>query len=348
MSYSLLLDQIVYTSFAQTGFKAVASTQLSVEIQQVFMEKIVQQHWNSNKPLEVGQQAVYLHQITPEHTLFGWLYNVGNESNGENIPYFICYYLAEPLLFYFQLEKIFTCLHKGPVALIERDAVNLSVESVVVRNIWDYKSVRPGLIIPILMRAHSHIALKKGELLNIFVPFNQQENIFKTHAQTDDKEIANLNIYARQLIKTVEAGIVSLNEDIDDLKAKVSLAYLQYKRKLQQYEQAFISATQNQQPCTEETRNSLKKLQRVLQLRNEDIERIEACSEQVNLPVTINQPIKPDSIFYAYKKKTFLLTASIVAVVIILLGFIDEIAQKKQYIPQVNKLSPLKSLGKKE
>jgi phosphate transport system substrate-binding protein len=349
MSYSLLLDQIVYTSFTDPGLKAVASTQLPAEIQQAFMEKIVQQHWNSHPTLEVGQQAVYLHQITPDHTLFGWLYNVGtNELNDEHIPYFICYYLAEPLLFYFQLEKIFTCLHKGPVTLLERDAPNFSIESVVVRNVWDYKSVRPGLIIPILMRARSHLALKQGELLDLFVTFEQQEKIFKTHAQTHDQEIENITIYARQLVKAVETGIVSLNEDINDIKAKVSTPYLQYKRKLQQYEQAFISAIQVKQPFTEQTRNNLKRLQRDLQLRNDDIERIEAGSSNVNLPSSLNRNSKPNFILYAYKKKTFLLTASIVAAVMILLSFFDEIAQQKHYTPHVNEFNPVKTVGREE
>lgn len=349
MSYSLLLEQIVYTSFTQTGLKAVASTQLPVEIQQAFMEKIVQQYWNSQQPLEVGHQAVYLQQITPEHTLFGWLYNVGkDELNGEDIPYFICYYLAEPLLFYFQLEKIFTCLHKGPVALIDRDTPNFSIESVVIKNIWDYKSARPGLIIPMLMRAQSYIALKQGELLDLFIPFHQQEKIFKTDAKTDDQEIENLTIYTRQLVKAVETGIVSLNEDVNTIKAKISQPYLEYKRKLQQYEQALIAAKQEQQPVTEQSRNSLKKLQRVLQLRNDDIERIEACSHDVNVLSSSNKSINLISISYVDKKKTFLLTASIVAIVIILLGFFDEIAQKKHYAPVVDDFKPLKTVGKKE
>jgi phosphate transport system substrate-binding protein len=349
MPYSLLLDQIVCTSFSETGLKAVASKQLPAEVQQTFMEKIVQQHWNAHSTLEVGQQAVYLHQITPEHTLFGWLYNVGkDELNGEDIPYFICYYLAEPLLFYFQLEKIFTCLHKGPLELLERDTQNFSVDSVVVKNIWDYQSLRPGLNIPVFIRARSHIALKQGELLDIFVPFHQQEKIFKTHAQTYDQEIENLTIYTRQLVKAVETGIVSLNEDINDIKAKVSQPYLQYKRKLQQYEQAFVSAIKEQQPFTKETRNSLKRLQQVLQLRNDDIERIEAGYNNLTLPTTVNKSIKPSSILYADKKKTFLLTASIVAVVVVLLGFFDEISQKKHYAPYSNKFSPLKTVGREK
>ncbi|MFN6562057.1 MAG: hypothetical protein RMY28_020010 [Nostoc sp. ChiSLP01] len=348
MSYSLLLDQIVYTSFAETSLKAVASTQLPSEVQQAFMEKIVEQHWN-RQVLEVGDQAVYLHQISPEHTLFGWLYNVGtDELNGEDIPYFICYYLAEPLLFYFQLEKIFNCLHKGPVALIERDNPNVSLESVVVRNTWNYESVRPGLIVPILMRTRSHIALKQGELLDIFVPLARQESIFKMNAQTQEQEIENLSIYTRQLVKAVENNLVSLNEDIHAIKAKVNQSYLQYKRKLQQYEKAFVSANQEQQPLTEETRNSLKNLQRVLQLRRDDIEHIEACSKNIRSSSSFKKKFQPAAIFSAKNKKSFLLTASIIAIFVILLGFFDEIVQKKQYTPQVNEFIPLKNVGRKE
>ncbi|MDZ8238775.1 MAG: hypothetical protein RMZ69_16785 [Nostoc sp. ChiQUE01a] len=313
------------------------------------MEKIVEQHWNSYQPLEVGDQAVYLHQISPEHTLFGWLYNVGtDELNGEDIPYFICYYLAEPLLFYFQLEKIFNCLHKGPVALMERDTPNASLESLIVRNTWNYESVRPGLIIPLLMRASSHIGLKQGELLDIFVPFARQESIFKTNAQTQEEEIENLTIYTRQLVKAVGNNFVSLNEDIYAIKAKISQPYLQYKRKLQQYEKAFVSAIQQQQPLTEQTRNSLKKLQQVLQLRRDDIEHIEACSNNIQSSSSFNKKFQLPAIFYANNKRSFLLTASIIAIFVILLGFFDEIVQRKQYTPQVNEFSPLKNIGRKE
>lgn len=342
MPYSLLVEQIVYTSFAQNEFKLVASTPLSAEIQQAFMEKIVQQHWNSLQPLKVGIQAVYLYQLTPEHTLFGWLYNVG-----QDIPYFICYYLAEPLLFYFQLEKIFACLHKGPVTLMEPEILNPNLESVVVKNIWDYESARPGLIIPILMRARSNIALKQGDLLNIFVPLEQQENTFNTNAQTYDQEIKNLEIYARQLIKALDNGIVSLNEEINAIKAKVSQPYREYKEKLKQYEQAFISTIPNQQASPEQSRTNLKNLQRVLQLRRDDIERIEAGSKNIHLPSSFNANIQT-TYTYVYNKKSFLLTASMIAIFMILLGFFDEIAQKKYDLPQVKEFSPLKAVGRKE
>jgi len=239
-------------------------------------------------------------------------------------------------------------LQKGPVTLMQRDMLNPSIESVVIHNVWDYQCARPGLIIPILMRAHSHFALKQGELLDIFVPCNQQEKIFKTYAHSHDQEIENLAIYTRQVVKALENGIVSFNDDINNIKAKVSQPYSHYKKNLKQYEQAFISVIQNQQASTEQARNSLKKLQRVLQLRCEDIERIEAYYNNINLPSSLNENIKLTSILSAPNKKIFLLTASIVATFIVLLGFFDEIARKKQYLPQLSEFSPLKALRREE
>ncbi|MBV8884970.1 MAG: hypothetical protein JO235_13385 [Chroococcidiopsidaceae cyanobacterium CP_BM_RX_35] len=107
---SVFLGQLVYTSFLGVGLKVLTSAQVPVEIQQVFIQKIVHQYWDSYHPPSAGYRAAYVYQITPEQSLFGWLYNDETDDLGrQHVPYFICYYFAAPVLA-FQLENIFTCL----------------------------------------------------------------------------------------------------------------------------------------------------------------------------------------------------------------------------------------------
>ena len=47
---SLVLGQLVYTSFPKVGYKLFVSTEVPTEIQQVFIQQIVYQHWNSYNP----------------------------------------------------------------------------------------------------------------------------------------------------------------------------------------------------------------------------------------------------------------------------------------------------------
>jgi len=93
---SLLLGQLVYTSFPRVGFKTL-SAEVPTQIKQAFIQQIVYQHWNSIS-LKAGYRAAYVYQVTLEHNLFGWLYNDGMDDLGRShIPYFLCYYLAERL-----------------------------------------------------------------------------------------------------------------------------------------------------------------------------------------------------------------------------------------------------------
>jgi len=63
---SLVLGQLVYTSFPKVGYKLFVSTEVPTEIQQVFIQQIVYQHWNSYNPPKPGYLGAYLYQITPE------------------------------------------------------------------------------------------------------------------------------------------------------------------------------------------------------------------------------------------------------------------------------------------
>ncbi|HEY9598768.1 MAG TPA: roadblock/LC7 domain-containing protein [Cyanophyceae cyanobacterium] len=171
----LFLGQLIYSSFPRVGFMCLASAEIPTKIRQAFMELVVYQYWDSYNPPKLGYRAVYLHQLTPEETLFGWLYNDGIDEFGRsNIPYFLCYYL-EGLLETAQLETIFTCLHKGPLRLIERHAVHAALEKIVLPDLGRYQSARRGVSISSEVREQSYIALKQKKLLGLYVPADERE-----------------------------------------------------------------------------------------------------------------------------------------------------------------------------
>ncbi len=165
---SLLLGQLVYTSFPKVGYRLFVSAEIPTEIQQVFIQQIVYQHWNSYNPPKSGYQGAYLYQVTPEHSLFGWLYNDGQDDFGRSqVPYFQCYYYSGQL-HPVQLEDIFTCLHRGPVALIDRQ-IPVALETVVVPDIRSYQPARIGVAISSGVRDRSYVALKQRRLLDLFI-----------------------------------------------------------------------------------------------------------------------------------------------------------------------------------
>lgn len=208
----LLLGQLVYTSFSKMGFKLLASAHVPTEIQQGYLQRVVSRHWNSYNPPNSRYQAVYLHQITIQHTLFGWLYNEGVDDLGRShVPYFICYYLGEPLLD-FHLEIIFTYLQKGPVALLNQNSLSASLETMVIPDLWNYQEVRLGVVVPLSIREHSQTALKQRELLDLFVPINKQETVIELK-QTYEQQIANLSFYTRYIVEGIEPGTADLNEN---------------------------------------------------------------------------------------------------------------------------------------
>lgn len=271
----LLLGQIVYTSFAGIGFRLLKSAQVPKEIQQAFIDRIASEHWDSYNPPQSGYRAVYLHQLSPECSLFGWLYNDGaDDMERTHVPYFICYYLAEPLNAV-QLENIFTCLHKGPLALIKRHGLPETFEDIVLR-LWSYQPASPGVAIALGVRKRSRIALKQGELLNLFIPVDEQQMFIELNGQTYEQQRLELSIYTHYLAEGIDTSAAAV-DDAAAIEAGVSESYPRDKEKLQQYEQAFISAIQQEHPISDRARNQLKRLQQDLALTDEDTNLIEAC-----------------------------------------------------------------------
>jgi len=169
------LGQLVYTSFPEVGFKTLASAEIPPQIQQAFVEQVVYQYWDSYNPPEFGFRAAYLHQVTLEQVLFGWLYNDGSDDLGRShVPYFICYYLAEPL-HPSQLESILACLQRGPIALLDRQRLPAQLEPIFAPDSLDYQPSRRGVGIPLKERQQGYVVLQQGHLLDLFIPLDEQE-----------------------------------------------------------------------------------------------------------------------------------------------------------------------------
>lgn len=268
----LLLDQLVYTSFPGVGFQTIVSPQIPVEIQEAFIKQVVYKYWDSLNPPKPGYLAAYLHQVSSEHILFGWVYNDGLDDLGRNhVPYFQCYYLAE-LLDATLLENIFTCLHRGPVALINRQSLPKTLETIVIQDLWSYQPARIGVNIPFNVRDRSYIALKQNKLLDLFIPIDEQEIL----TNINDLQTADFSSYTSYFVGTNKTSPENSIIDPAAIKARVFKPYQEYKDKLQRYTQAFVQEFQRESPISDNTRNKLKRFQQILELRDEDIARIEA------------------------------------------------------------------------
>ncbi|NDJ19536.1 WD40 repeat domain-containing protein [Myxacorys almedinensis] len=167
---SLLLGQLIYTSLAKVGFQALTSAEVPPEICQQFIEQIVYQYWDSYNPPSADYRAAYLHQLSANQTLFGWVYNDGADDLGRShIPYFICYCFAG-LLQPIHLESIFTCLSTGPIEQIDRHCLPIHLESILLPEDGRYQPARLGVAIAAPIQERSYLTLQQGKLLKLFAP----------------------------------------------------------------------------------------------------------------------------------------------------------------------------------
>ncbi|BAU64032.1 WD repeat-containing protein [Stanieria sp. NIES-3757] len=168
---ALVVDQLVYTSFPETGFKLLTSGQISSQLQQFFLEMIVHQYWNAYKPPPLGYQAAFLRQVDTDNSVFGWLYNdVNDDFERVNIPYFLCYYCDRSLNAQ-HLNTIFNCLQRGPISKLDcHDLLLHSLNPVYLSDFEDYQSAQIGITIPSVIRQQSLVFLQQNQLLNLLIP----------------------------------------------------------------------------------------------------------------------------------------------------------------------------------
>jgi uncharacterized caspase-like protein len=172
----LLLGQLIYTTFPGVGFKVFASTQVTPEIQQAFIQQVAHRYWDAYDPPKPGYRAAYLHQLSADQTLFGWLYNNGGGDDlaRGQFPYFVCYYLAV-LLRAAHLDVICHCLERGPLELIDRENIPEVLENVIVPDSCSYQPADRGVKIPSRFREHSHTLLSQARLIDVFVPVSPDQ-----------------------------------------------------------------------------------------------------------------------------------------------------------------------------
>ncbi|WP_299484955.1 caspase family protein [Acaryochloris sp. IP29b_bin.137] len=174
--FTLELDQLIYTSFPDQGFQTLSSESVSEEVKQVFLTQVVYKYWNSYAPPQPGYRSAYLAQISTEQTLFGWMYNHGNDDLGRShVPYFVAYCLTGKLDNAL-LDDIYTYLERGPITFIERESVSPVVAKVVIDSLEDWHPALPGVSIPSGTRARCRLLLDKEKLLSfsVAVPADNQ------------------------------------------------------------------------------------------------------------------------------------------------------------------------------
>lgn len=96
----------------------------------------------------------------------------------------------------------------------------------------------------------------------------------------------------RRILNARRDSFGLLAVDAATIEAEVLKPYREYKKKLQEYEQALIEAVQHEEPLSEYTRNELKDLQQVLSLRDADIAPIEMRIISI-LESTVDQQDSP-------------------------------------------------------
>ncbi|MFN7566544.1 MAG: roadblock/LC7 domain-containing protein [Microcystis sp.] len=206
---SWIVEQLIYSSFSQLGFKYIASANVPLGIQQVFYQHIVSQLWDTYNPPHRNFKGVYIYQIDSYNTLFGWLINDGDDefSRGD-IPYFHCYYLQE-LLDSKKLVKILACLEAGPLKRISRDEAKISLDPVILDDNYQANAFELGIKLSKDIRLFSHRQLREEKPLQWFISL--EETTERPHP-TDDNYDDSQNTFPRE--PNYQAEIAKILEEL--------------------------------------------------------------------------------------------------------------------------------------
>ncbi|MEH1770186.1 caspase, EACC1-associated type [Nostoc sp.] len=85
-----------------------------------------------------------------------------------------------------------------------------------------------------------------------------------------------ISAVGRNVLDALRNGLGLLPEDSAAIENEVLKPYQEYQKRLQNYEQVLVEAIGREHSLSSDTQNELKRLQRVLKLRDEDIAQIEA------------------------------------------------------------------------
>ena len=191
----LQLDQLVYTSFPDVGFKVFANPRVEQSTCRAFLQGIVHQHWNAYNPPPAGFKAAYLHQISPTQILFGWLYNDGIDDLGRShIPRFLCYGWTGELTAE-RLDIIFNCLERGPIVPVDWQAGSLLLDTVFIPEGCDYPAAHGGIALSANLRVHHQGLLETSASLSFLVsvmPAQDPQEHWQTPSQISPSGTATL------------------------------------------------------------------------------------------------------------------------------------------------------------
>ncbi len=161
----LLVGQLIYTNLPKTGFQLLASQHIPGDVKDSFVQNIVYQLWDAYNPPPLNYQAVFIHQVTDQKTLFGWLYNDGHDELGRaHIPYFLSYYLPGKLD-PDRLVHLWDCLQAGPIYFLERQRLSTELAAVILPEANQYQSPRPGFPLSASLLSELRVQWQKQKLI---------------------------------------------------------------------------------------------------------------------------------------------------------------------------------------
>lgn len=207
---ALTIEQLVYTSVPGSESVVIASPQMPDAARQRFIEDIVNPYWADQSFVGIQFRAAYLHQISAEEVLFGWLYCRPSAKDPKGwIPHFVCYYLPQalngPLI-----EQIFETLEQGPYQATEFFQVPETLETLELPDVEKYDAVRPGVEIFPSVRARSRLLFDKGKLLHFFLPIeeileqSEVEDITELMGESAASNRTRIQKEEREILTTLE------------------------------------------------------------------------------------------------------------------------------------------------
>ncbi|MEH2008221.1 caspase, EACC1-associated type [Nostoc sp.] len=144
-------------------------------------------------------------------------------------------------------------------------------------------------------------AIKEGYKINLAkAPIDDPKLIYRREVDywVRDGEIINMG---RIPLTKRQKELALKPDEASAIEAEVLKPYQDYEENLQEYQKAFIEATQGKLPVSDNTRADLKRLQQALGLRDEDIALIEAPIIAENSPSLPPLPLRNSNFKYYIK-----------------------------------------------
>ena len=133
-----------------------------------------------------------------------------------------------------------------------------------------------------LQQTWQTLGLTEADVIAIESPILAQINLYQQNLERYEKEFESAvqQQYPLSEAKFNELTQLKLtlslsDDDVTAIESPIKAAIAEHLDKLQQYEEAFLEAIEDEFPLTEETRQDLKKFQQVLEISNEDCLKIE-------------------------------------------------------------------------